>query len=60
LLVIFNNAVAPRDITLKIEGGPLQDARRLDKLFGFGRAQVQEETVLISIPATSLSVYRVQ
>jgi glycosidase len=60
LLVIFNNAVVRRNVTLKIEGGPLQDTRRLDKLFGFGQAQVQEETVQISIPATSLSVYRVE
>jgi glycosidase len=60
LLVIFNNALASRDVVLKTEGGPLQNTRRLDKLFGSGQAQVKADSVLISIPAASLSVYTVQ
>jgi neopullulanase len=60
LLVVFNNAPSSRDVALKIDGSPLQGVRYLDKLFGPGQAQVKDDSLLVSIPAASLSMYRLK
>jgi len=60
LLVVFNNASASRDLQLKIDGAPLQGVRSLNRLFGAGQAQIKKDSLLVSVPATGLSVYEVK
>ncbi len=58
LLVVFNNAPASREISLKLEGA-MKGVGELEKLFGPGGAEKKDrdDEVLVSIPATSVSVY---
>ena len=60
LLVVFNNAPASRNLAFNLERSPLHGAHELERLFGTSQAQVKDDTVLVSMPATSLSVYRVK
>jgi len=60
LLVIFNNAATPRDIPITTESEALQGTHQLDKIFGEGQAQGKDGGWLVSVPATSVSVYQVK
>jgi len=60
LLVVFNNAAQSREIPLQMDGAPLQGVRSLDNIFGSGQAQIKGDSLLVSVPATSLSVFQIK
>ena len=60
LLVVFNNAAAPRDVALTMSDNPLNGVHELERLEGEAQAQVKDNAVLVSMPASSLSVYKLK
>jgi len=60
LLVIFNNAATPRDLTLPLQDTPIEDAKGAETLFGGGTAQLQNKTLHVQMPAVSVTVLAVR
>jgi glycosidase len=60
LLVVFNNAATPRDITLPLEGTPLHGTHSLERIEGKSQAQVKDNAVLVSVAPASLSIFKVR
>jgi glycosidase len=60
LLVIFNNAARQRKLLeIPLRDTPLGNAGGLEKLFGPGEARLSGDKVHVTIPETSVAVYRV-
>jgi len=59
LVVTFNNADKPRELSIPLHGTPMQNAVTLSFLFGAVKAELAGSELRISMPAQSLSIFLV-
>ena len=59
LLVVYNNSSSSRDLTIPIGDTPLENAQRLQTVFGSSSAELVSGQVRVSMPAQALSVFSV-
>ena len=59
LLVVYNNSSSSRDLTIPIGDTPLENAQRLQTVFGSSSADLVSGQVRVSMPAQALSVFSV-
>ena len=57
LMVVYNNAAAPRDFKIPLADTPLQDLHKLELLFGTATASLSEGQVQLTLPSRSLVVF---
>ena len=60
ILVIFNNATTARELAVPDAGTPVQGAVRFTLLYGPARVQGSTDTLSISAPPQSLSIFSVE
>lgn len=59
LLVIYNNAPASRDLKIPLADTPLQDAQKLDLLFGSAAGGLSNGEVQLTLPSRSMAIFAV-
>jgi glycosidase len=59
VVVAFNNADKPREMSIPMQGTPMQNAAGLSALFGGAKAEVAGSNLHISMPVQSLSIFSV-
>jgi glycosidase len=59
VVVAFNDADKPREMSIRLQGTPMQNAAGLSALFGGAKAEVAGSHLQISLPAQSLSIFSV-
>ena len=60
LLVVYNNASAPRALEIPVGDTPLENAHRLQPLFGASSAELKDGAVRVSLPAQTIAILAVQ
>ena len=60
LLVVYNNASAPRSLEIPIGDTPLENAHQLQLLFGDSSAELKNGAVRISLPPQTIAIFNVQ
>ncbi len=60
LLVVYNNASAPRALEIPVGDTPLENAHHLQPLFGDSSAELKNGAVHISLPAQTIAIFGVQ
>lgn len=60
LLIVFFNGETAGNLTLKLQGTSIEDARALTPVFGHAKAEVGQGEVQLQAPPRSLTVYKVQ
>jgi neopullulanase len=60
LLVVYNNASAPRDLSIPLDDTPLQSARQLQMLFGSGSPpRLENKQLRLTVAPQAITVIRV-
>ena len=59
LLVVYNNAASPRDLSIPLEDTPLENARDLKAVFGNASATIQDHRAQLSLAAQSIAIFAV-
>lgn len=59
LLVVYNNALSARDLKIPLQDTPLENAQKLDLIFGGAAATVQEHEVRLRLGPQSIAVFKV-
>jgi len=59
IVVAFNNAERRRDLKIPLNGTPIQKVEEISRLFGEADAELAEKELRLSMPAQSLSIFRV-
>lgn len=57
LLIVYNNAAASRDLKIPLSDTPLQDAQKLDLLFGSAAVTLSDREVQLTLPSRSMAVF---
>lgn len=60
LLVVYNNASAPRSLEIPVGDTPLENAHQLQLLFGDSPAELKDRAVRISLPPRTIAIFNVQ
>jgi len=60
LFVVYNNSSSSRELTIPLAGTPLETAQQLQTVFGNSAAQLVSGQVRVTMPAQTLSVFRVR
>ena len=60
LLVVYNNASAPRSLDIPVGDTPLENAHQLQLLFGDSPAELKNGAVRISLPPQTIAIFNVQ
>lgn len=60
LLVVYNNALTTRELSIPLEKTPLESARQLQMVFGNTPAEIVNGKVHLSLPAESVAVFSVR
>ncbi|MGA2357113.1 MAG: alpha-amylase family glycosyl hydrolase, partial [Terriglobales bacterium] len=60
LLVVYNNALTTRELSIPVEKTPLESTRQLQAVFGNTPAEMVNGRVHLSLPAESIAVFSVR
>ena len=60
LVVAFNNADKTRDLTIPLQGTPVENAESISLLCGGGKGELAPSELHLSVPAESISIFSVK
>lgn len=60
VLVVFNNAVTPRHLSIPLNDTPLEGTREVKSLLGSATAEIQDGALQVNVPATAMLIYAVK